>query len=85
MTEVDEDSLDKEILLALTNETKQHPKVPLWECSIDNYLLYVYGLFYVRNNETLYPEWTMPTMTTLRQVTQDALLPTNLLVGTTGG
>ena len=42
--------------MALTNGTKQYPKVSLRECTIDNNLLYVYGPLYDPNNETLYRE-----------------------------
>ena len=40
-------------MIALQNGTKRHPKVPLGECTIKNDLLYVYGLLYVPNNESL--------------------------------
>ena len=49
-----EDKLAKEIVQALANGTKQYTKVPLGACTVDNNLLYVYGLLYVPDNETLY-------------------------------
>ena len=55
-TALAEDSLAKEIILALASGAKQHPKVPLGECMVDNNLVYVYGLLYVPDTETLYRE-----------------------------
>ena len=55
-TALAEDSLAKKIILALASGAKQHPKVPLGECTVNNNLLYVYGLLYVLDNETLYRE-----------------------------
>ena len=43
-------------MTALQNGTKRHAKVPLGECAIENDLLYMYGLLYVPDNESLYRE-----------------------------
>ena len=50
------DSLAQEIMTALQNGTKRQTKVPLGEYIIENDLLYVYGLLYVPDNESLYRE-----------------------------
>ena len=55
-TALKSDSLGQEIMTALQNGAKRHPKVPIGECTIENDLLYVYGLLYVPDNESLYRE-----------------------------
>ena len=50
------DSLAQEIMTALQKGTKRHPKVLLGECTIKNDLLYMYGLLYIPDNESLYQE-----------------------------
>ena len=52
-TALKSDSLAQEIMTALQSGTKRHPKLLLGECSIKNDLLYVYGLLYVPDNESL--------------------------------
>ena len=55
-TALAKDSLDNEIILALASGAKQHPKVPLVKCTVDNNLVYIYGLLYIPDNETLHRE-----------------------------
>ena len=65
-TALAEDKLAKEIVQALVKGAKQHLKVPVGECIVDNNLLYVYVLPYVPDNENLYWEIISATTTTLR-------------------
>ena len=46
----------KEIILALKQGDKQHPKVPLGECIIKDELIYIFGLLYIPDNEELQRE-----------------------------
>ena len=55
-TALGEDILAKEIVQALANRAKQHHKVTLGKCTVDNNLLCIYGLLYVPDNENLYRE-----------------------------
>ena len=55
-TALKSDSLAQEIMTALQNGSKWHPKVPVGECTTENDVIYVYGLLYILDNESLYRE-----------------------------